>query len=421
MPSALRRLVPDLLTTADFRRFWIGQSVSLVGDQVTFFAMPLVAVLVLGADAAAMGFLTAAGLLPNLILAVPAGVWLDRVRSRRRVMIAADACRAVLIASVPLAWALGVLRIEHLFAVAIVAGGVAVVFDLAWNTLFVSIVPREAYVDASALLNGSRSFSSVLGPSVAGGLVQVLGAPVALLVDAISFLASAGSLRGVRAIESPLGPEESGLRERVLAGLAFLWRDPILRPTVVAAATLNLFNFGFIALFLLYATRILGVAPGVLGLVLGAGAVGGIIGAVIAARVGRRLGLGGAFALGCVLFPLPLVLVPLAAGPPAAILACLFAAEFGSGLGVMILDINVGAIILARTPDRIRGRAAGAMRLVNYGIRPIGAVIGGVLGQAIGVRPTLFVMTIGALLGVLWLVGSPVLHLRELPEASDGG
>jgi MFS family permease len=193
-----------------------------------------------------------------------------------------------------------------------------------------------------------------------------------------------------------------------------------MRPTLLAAGTINFFNFGFSALFLLYATTSLGVAPGLLGLVLGAGAVGGVVGAVIAARVGRRLGLGPAFALGCLLFPVPLILVPLVGGAPAPlILAALFLAEFGAGIGVMILDINVGAVMLARTPDRIRSRAMGSFRFVNYGIRPIGALVGGFLGSAIGVRETLFVVTICAVFGGLWLLGSPVLRLRDLPEAAD--
>jgi len=235
----------------------------------------------------------------------------------------------------------------------------------------------------------------------------------------VSFLASAVSLRRIRAEEPPIDTDESGMRELLLAGVAFIARDPIMRPTLTAAATINLFNLAFSALFVLYVTTELGVSPGVLGLVLGAGAAGGILGAVVAGRVGRRIGLGPAFALGCLLFPLPLILVPLAGGPPALALAALFVAEFGAGLGVMILDINAGAIILARTPDRIRARANGAFRFVNYGIRPIGAVVGGLLGETIGVRPTLFVVTIAATLGVLWLVGSPVLRLRDLPEAPE--
>ena len=285
-----------------------------------------------------------------------------------------------------------------------------------------SVVRREQFVEAQSLLHGSRSLAYVGGPSVGGLLVQVLGAPLALAADAASFLGSAAFLQRIKAEEPPVEPEEGSLRERLLAGLSFVFRDPIVRPVLLSAATINLFNLGFSALVILYAATTLGVSPGVLGLAFGSGAVGGVIGATIASGVGRRIGLGPAYALGCVLFPLPLILIPLAdtSMPMPLILAFLFASEFGAGLGVMILDINVGAILSARYPDRIRSRGVGAFRFINYGIRPIGALLGGALGTAIGVREALFVTSIAAVLGVLWLVGSQILRLRDLPEVAAG-
>ncbi|MEO8208533.1 MAG: MFS transporter [Chloroflexota bacterium] len=413
-------LLPPLLRAPDFRRLWIGQTISVVGDQVTFVALPLVAVLVLQADAAQMGLLTAFGLLPHLLFSLPAGIWLDRVRRRRRVMIAADIARAVLAASIPVAWWFGALTLEQLFIVGFLLGALAVAFDISWATVFVSVTPREHYVEANSLGSGSRSVASVAGPSLAGGLIELLNAPIAILVDAASYIASAAFLARIRSPEAPVEAESSGIREQIAVGLRFIFRDEIIRPTVLSAATINLFNFGFAALFILFATRTLGVTPGVLGLVLGFGALGAVVGAVIAPGVGRRIGLGPAYALGLILFPAPLILVPLVDGASMPIvLGALFLAEFGAGMGVMILDINIGAVLLARTPDRIRGRAMGSFRFINYGIRPLGALLGGFLGTALGVREALFVVTIAALLGVLWLVGSPVLRLRDLPEAAE--
>ncbi|HSO30618.1 MAG TPA: MFS transporter [Candidatus Sulfomarinibacteraceae bacterium] len=415
------RFVPALLRMPDFRRFWIGQTISVIGDQVALVALPLTAVIVLQADAAQMGLLTAAALLPHLLFSLPAGVWLDRVPRRRRLMIAADLGRAILGASIPIAWLAGVLTLEQLFVVGFLSGSLSVVFDILWATIFVSVAPRERYVEGNTLLSGSRSIATVAGPTISGGLVQALGAPIAILVDAASFVASAFSLARIQSPEAPVEPDDARLGERLTAGLRFIFGDSIVRTTLLAAGTINFFNYGFAALFILYATTALGVSPGILGLVLGSAAVGGVVGAVIAAGVGRRLGLGRAFALGCVLFPAPLIIVPLVgdAGAP-VILAGLFVAEFGAGIGVMILDVNVGAVLLARTPDRIRARAGGAFRFVNYGIRPIGALVGGLLGSTFGVRETLFVVTIGALLGGLWLIRSPILRLRDLPEAADG-
>ena len=418
---SLRRYIPPLLFDApDFRQLWLGQTISVFGDQITQLGLPLVAVLTLGADATQMGTLTAVGLLPHLLFSLVAGVWLDRVRARRRLMIAADLGRAALIASIPLAFALGVLAMPQLYVVGFLGGTLAVVFDLSWNTLFVSVTERERYVEAMALLNGSRSLASVAGPTIGGILVQVLGAPLAMLGDAFSYLGSVVFLRRIRAEEPPIEHEEGSTRERLLAGLSFTIGDPIMRPTLLSVATVNLFTFASSALFILYATTTLGVSPGALGLALGTGSVGAVIGAIFATRVGRRIGLGPAYALGLVVYPVSLLLIPLA-GPEMSmtlILALLFGSEFGAGLGVMILDINVGAIIYARTPDRIRARAAGAFRFINYGVRPIGALFGGLLGGAIGVREAILLTTIAAIGGVLFLIGSPVLRLRDLPEVS---
>jgi MFS family permease len=414
--SAMR--VPSLLREREFRSFWIGQTISVFGDQITLLAIPIVAVLVLCADPADMGLLTAAGLLPHLLFSLPAGVWLDRVHRRRRLMILADVARAAVLASIPLAFVANVLSIELLFVVTFLVGALSVVFDISWLTLFGAVAKRDQYVQANSLLSGSRSVSYVAGPAIGGILIQVLSAPITLMLDSLSFLGSAFFLRQIRAPEPPIERDPGSIRTQLSTGLAFIWRDRIVRDCILSVGTVNFFNFCFAALFILYATTYLDIEPGVLGLALGAGAVGGIIGAVIAGRVGRRLGIGRAYLLGLVLFPAPLILVPIAAGPQEVVLPLLFLAEFGAGLGVMILDINAGAMLQARVPDQIRGRAGGAFRFLNMGIRPIGATVGGLLGAAFGVRETLLVVTVAQLLGALLLLAlrSPVLALRDMPE-----
>jgi MFS family permease len=406
----------NLLRGADFRNLWAGQTVSLLGDQVTLIALPLTAVLVLDASAADMGYLMAAALIPHLLFSLPAGAWLERAKRRRALMIASDLARAVLLGSLPLAYALDALTFVQLYGVAFLTGTLAVVFDISYMTVYVAVTRREDYVQANSLLNGSRAFSYIAGPSLGGILVQLLTAPATLLVDAASFLASAVFLARIRAPEPPLEAPEGSMWTQVKEGMEFIARHSVLRPGLVSVATLNFFNFAFSAIFILYATRELGISAGTLGVVLGAGAVGGLLGAVVAGRLGRRNGLGPAVVVGMVLFPAPLLLVPLADGPRWLVLAMLFTAEFLSGLGVMILDINVGAIMTALTPHRLRSRSTGAFRFVNYGIRPLGALFGGALGSAIGLRPTLLFTATAGVLGVLWLLPSPVLRLLELPE-----
>jgi MFS family permease len=181
-------------------------------------------------------------------------------------------------------------------------------------------------------------------------------------------------------------------------------------------ATLNFFNFIFFALFLLYATRSLGVNPATLGLVLGGASVGTLFGSVVTGRISRRLGVGPAFLIGCVLFPAPLILVPAAGGPHWLVLVCLFTAEFFSGIGLMLLDILAGTIMAGIIPQPLRSRVAGAFMVVNNGVRPVGTAVGGVLGTAIGLRPTMWIATVGALSGMLFLLPSPIRTLHDVPE-----
>ena len=414
-------LIPPLLRRPDFRNLWLGQSISLFGDQVTLLAIPIVAVLVLHAEPEQMGLLTAAGLLPHLLFSLPAGVWLDRVHRRRRLMIWADIARAVVIGSLAVSYLLGGLSLGQLFVVTFLVGTMAVVFDIAWSTIFVSVVDRKDYLPANSLFNGSRSLSYVAGPSIGGALIQFLTAPIAVVVDAVSYLFSGFFIYRIKSPEPAVDPSGESIRGQLATGLSFIFRDPIMRASILSAATLNFFNFGFVALFVLYVTTFLGVSPGELGLVLGAGAVGGLLGAVLAAWIGRKIGIGRSFVLGLLVFAGASILVPLVApGTPLPIvLGVLFVMEFVAGLGVMILDINAGAIIPARTPDRIRSRVMGSWRFINMGIRPIGAVFGGFLGGLLGVRETLFVVTISSLAGVLWLIGTPVLRLRDVPETAE--
>jgi predicted MFS family arabinose efflux permease len=364
-----------------------------------------------------MGYLFAVELAPNLLFSLHAGAWVDRRGRKRQLMIATDLGRALALGSIPVAYAFDALTFPHMLAVGFVMGTLSVLFYVSYSSLFVALVPRDRFVEGSSIINGSRALSYVGGPSVGGALVQALSAPATLVVDTFSYIVSALFLRSVD-VEEPAA--EAPGKGHVVAGIRWVFGNPIVRAALGATATINFFNFVFFALFILYATRSLDVTPGTLGLVLGAGAAGGVLGSLVTGRISRRIGIGPAFALGCVLFPAPLLLVPLAGGPKPVVLACLFLAEFGAGFGVMVLDISAAAISAAIVPDRLRSRASGAYMVVNYGVRPLGALVGGALGSWIGLRPTLWIATAGALAGFLWLLPSPILGLRMLPEAELG-
>lgn len=408
------RWLPALLRDVAFRRYWTGQTVSSLGDQVSALAIPLIAVTVVHADAAQMGYLAAATWLPNLLFALHAGAWADRRSRRRRVMIAADLGRAALIATVPLAYALDVLSLAQLYVVAFAAGTLAVLFDVCNAPLFVAMVPTDRYVEGNSLVSGSRAMAQVAGPGIGGVLVQLLTAPLALLADALSFLGSALFLSRIAPVEPPAAAKGDG---HLAAGRRFITGSAIMRAALAATATVNLFTFMISALFVLYATVTLHLGPGLLGGVLGAGAVGGLLGAVLAGPLARRVGVGRTFLLGCIVFPAPMLLIPAAHGPTPVVLGMLVAAEFLSGVGVMWLDVAAGSIFAAVVPDALRSRVSGAYRTVNFGMRPLGALAGGFLAGVIGIRPTLWVAVIGAVASFLWLLPSPIPALRELPGA----
>ena len=405
----LARRVPPLLQDRLFRRYWSAQTISMFGDQVSSIAMPLAAVLVLHAGAAEMGYLSALEWLPSLLFALPAGVWVDRRGHRRATMIAADLGRFAVMASIPVCWGLGLLSLGQLFAVAFCAGTLSILFNVSDATLFVSLVPADRYVEGNSLVYASRALSFVGGPSLGGVLVQLLSAPLAIAADALSFLGSALLLHRIRPAEPPVEPARRG---SATAGARFIRGSGVVRASLLAVATINFFNFMFFALFVLYATRVLHVRAGVLGLVLGAGAVGGVLGSAVTRRLAAAVGVGWAYVAGCLLFTAPLLLVPLARGPMPVVLGLLFLAEFGSGFGVMVLDISIGSIFAAVIPDQLRSRVAGAFQAVNYGTRPVGALVGGTLGTLIGLRPTLWIATAGGVAGFLWLLPSPLPRFR---------
>ena len=403
------RFIPVLLQEPPFRRYWSAQTISLFGDQVSSLALALSAVLVLHVDATQMGFLTALIWLPSLLFGLHAGAFLDRRGRRRMTMIVADLGRCALLTSIPVAYGLGVLTMAQLYLVAFGTGALSVLFNVSDGTLFVALVPPERYIEANSLIYGSRALSFVGGPSIGGVLVQLLRAPFAVAADALSFLGSALLLSRTRATEPPIA-NESG-PGAVSAGVRFIISSPVIRPALLATATVNLFTIGLSALFVLYAVRRLHISPGLLGLVLGAGAIGGLLGAAVTKRLSDRIGVGRACALGCLVFGAPLTLVPLAGGPRPLVLAMLFLAEFLSGFGVMLLDITISSIFAAVIPDELRARTMGAYQAVNFGTRPLGALGAGALGGTLGLRDTLWIAATGATLSFLWLLAAPVRRL----------
>ena len=416
----MRLRLTGLWRNADFVRLWVGSTVSGVGSQITFLALPLTAVLVLDASPLQMGILAALGGAPALIFGLGTGVWVDRIR-KRPVMIIADYGRAILICTVPIAAGFQSLNIWHLYVVALSVGILNVLFSIASRSMLPSLIGRDDLVEANGKLEIGRSASLVSGPGIAGVLIRVFSAPIALIVDAMTFVVSAIAVQTIRAPEpKPSLSDEGGsfIRE-ARAGLKLIARSDILLPIAVVVAGLSVFNAMFEAVWLLYVSKSLGVGPLAFGAIFSVSSVGFLAGAFVATRLIHRIGVGRALALGVVLAGLSDMATPLAAGPVIAVLVTLTTAMFVFGIGATVFNVSQVSLRQAFTPTQLQGRMHGAMNSLEVGLVPIGALLGGLLGETIGLRPTLFISSAGEMAGVIWLLFTPVWSLHDLPAGPE--
>ncbi len=400
----------------DFMRLWAADTVSQFGSQVTLLALPLTAALTLDASAAQMGFLTAAGTLPWLLIGLFAGAWVDR-RRRRPVLVAADLARAFLLLAVPAAWALDALSIELLYAVAFLVGCLTVFFDVAYLAFLPALVRRDQLLEGNSKLGASASVAQFAGPGVAGGLVSLVSAPFAILLDGLSFLLSAFFLRQIRATEPAPVASASGRRVRaeIAEGLGMVLRDPILRALTGCGATTTLFGYAFLAVYVLYMTDHLGLGPGAIGAVFALGGFGALLGAMAAGPAARRFGVGPTIIWGRVLVGLGGMVIPVAVLVPAVALPLVVAAEFFQWLMLVLSDVNSLSLRQAVTPDRLQGRINATYRVLVWGFQPVGALLGGALGSFFGPPSALVIGVLGMLAAVIWVYWSPLRGLYEVP------
>jgi MFS family permease len=401
----------------DFVRLWSAHTISRFGSEVSQLAIPLTAALVLNASAFQMGLLGTFEFAPFLLLSLFAGVWVDRL-PRQPILIVGDIGRALLLASIPIAAVFGVLRIEQLYVVGLLTGVLTVFFDVADQSYLPALVNRDHLVEANSKLEMSRSVAQITGPGVAGTLVQLVTAPVAIVVDAASFVLSAVFVVFIRAREPAVDRPSEGapsmwadLRE----GLGVVLGNPVLRSIAGCTATSNLFTNGLMAVYVLYVTRELGLGPALLGIILSAGGPGALLGAVLAGRFADRFGLGTTIIASSFATGIASMLIALARGPEPVVVGMLVLAAFLSGICNPVYNINQVSLRQAITPDRLQGRMNASMRFVVWGTIPIGSLIGGALGDLIGLWPTLLTMSLGALLPWLWVALSPVRQLKTQP------
>jgi MFS family permease len=404
----------------DFLKLWAGETISVLGSQVTLLAIPFIAITLLDASTFQVGLLTAVEMSPFLLVGLPAGAIVDRL-PRRPVLIAADAGRALALASIPLAHHWWTLTMAQLYVVVLITGVLTVFFDVAYQSYLPALVERDQLVEGNSKLEISRSGSQIAGPGMAGGLVGAVGPVGAIVVDAVSFVLSGFAVLAIRGREPRRRADDEArprIRTDIAEGLRYVLGHRYLRNIAGATATFNLFGSMQGAVLLVFAVRELDLSAGRVGLVLAIGNIGFLLGAVVVGRFTRWLGLGPAIVWSAVVCGIGPWLAPLATKGLA--MPLLIASGFVTGVGVPIYNINQVSLRQAITPDRLLGRMNATMRFMVWGTMPLGGLLGGVVGTRLGLRPAMFVAAGGASLAFLWVLFSPVARLREIPGPEAG-
>jgi MFS family permease len=401
----------------DFLKLWSAETISQFGSQVTGLALPFVAIVTLDVTPFEVALLGIVEFAPFILVSLPAGVWVDRLQ-RRPILIVGDLGRAALLGSIPIAYGLDVLTIWQLYVVGFAVGVLTVFFDVAYMSYLPSLVSRDQLVDGNSKLEISRSGAQLAGPAIAGGLVQAITAPFAILVDALSFVASGLFVMRIRKREEVPEREAgrspfAGMKAELSEGLRYVLGHRYLRWIAASTAAFNFFGNVIWTMFLVYAVRELGLSAGTIGVVFAIGNAGALVAAFATSRVAGKLGVGPAIVVGAAT-GIAVLLVPLA--PESGPIPYLVAAQLIMSFGVVLYNVTQGSFRQAITPERLQGRMNSVMRFMVWGVMPLGMLLGGAIASAFSLHAAIWVGAIGMSLAFLPVLLSPVRTLREMPE-----
>ncbi|PZG46580.1 MFS transporter [Spongiactinospora gelatinilytica] len=408
----------SLIRVAGFRNLWAAQTVSLCGTQISLLALPLTALLLLDASALEISLVWAIEYVPILVIGLPAGVWLERL-PRRPVLILTDLLRAAALLAVPVSVWLDALSMPLIYAVAFAIGLGTLFFDVAQLSYLPELVEEKRLVDANGKLELSRSVAQLGGPGAGGLLVELITAPLAILADAVTYLASAVFLFFIKGEERrPGSTERLGLRREIAEGVRFVFSHPLLRPLILCATLAELAFAAVLALQVVFAADELRLGAGVIGVVLAVGNAGGLVGALIAEPAARRFGTGPTFIISILLFSGGATILPLSTGP----------VSFAAGLfvvyvGAYIFNVLQVSLCMIVTPGHLLGRMNSVFRFVTWGVIPLGAAVGGLLVDPIGLRGVFWIAAVLNIVSLLPPLFSPVRGFREdaVPSGADAG
>jgi MFS family permease len=397
----------------EFMKLWAGFTIARIGSQITVLALPLTAVLLLGAGATETGLLVAAQMAPSIVTGLFIGVWVDRL-PRKPILIASDIGSSIVIGSVPAAAALGVLTLAQLYVVSFLSGLFAMSTDLARSAFVPALVERTALVGANSRLQASNAVAQVAGPSLGGVLVQALTAPIAMLCDAVTFLVSAVFVAAIHSPEDPRSRETGrSVWHEITEGLQWVRHHEIVFRSITAIALANIEWFAVQAILVVYATRELGLSPALLGIAIAVIGPLSLLGAGIAGPLTARWGLGPVMIVALLLETFSRLLLPLAGGTPFEAATVLGLSQALLGLTVPLWVVSSVSLVQAVTPAHLLGRVNAATRFVAFGVAPPAAFGAGLVGDLIGLRPTLFAAAVIAAIAFLYLLLSPVRRFQQ--------
>ncbi len=406
----------------EFLKLWAGQSISMAGSEITDLALPLLAIYTLHAGAGAIGLINLSRWLPFLLVALWAGAWSDR-RRKRPVLIGVDLGRGLAMGAVVVLALTHSLNVPVLMLAVLIVGILTVLFDVSYYSFVPSLVDRADLVPANARLQASASVAQVGGPGLGGLLVQLVGAPATMLADAISFLASAVSLSWISAEEPEPAPPVKGQEStiaQIRAGVAVVLKDRMLRALVGTSAIYNAFSQWIVTLFALFAVRTLGLSAGLIGLVVSVAAIGALAGSLVTGAATKRMGVGSAMLWSVGVECAALLLIPFAPAHHPVVAVVMMAGAFAiNGVGVALSSVVATSIRQTVTPHHMLGRMNATYRTISYGVIALGAVIGGAVGQTLGLRTGMLIGCIGLLSTVAWVAFGPLPALRELPKPAE--
>jgi MFS family permease len=404
-------------------KIWTAATVSVLGSQVTLFAVPFIALTMLGASVFQVSLLTAVEMLPFLLFTLPAGAWLDRVR-RRPVLVVADIGRGVVLLSIPAAYILGTLTIAQLYVVAFVTGTLTALFDVADQSYLPVILDRDDLVDGNAHLQVSYAVAQMGGPVVCGNLIAIVAAPFAIAIDALSFFVSGGFISAIRRREERPAHrlEESGravsMRSDIMAGLRYVLGNRYLRPIAFCTGTSNLFGAALFGVFPVLIWDELRLPPAFFGTVMGAASVGFLAGAALSSRLSKEIGIGRTIVASAAFAAPSFLLLALTPENLGLAAVTLFVGWFVAGMSQVIYNVAQVSLRQAITPAAMQSRMNATMRFIVWGTVPIGSVMGGVLATAIPVRAALVLAAVATFAAVVPVLASPLRSLRDMPAPS---